>query len=120
MKSDLINKVNEFLYKHLEESNQDTAAIKYRYEHTLRVTNIGIELSQKEGADEEIVALGCLLHDVGKFDCKNEKDHGRVSAKIAEKFLKEQNLGDNEIKDICYAIAVHVDGETSGISYSKG
>lgn len=106
----IINKTNEFLYKHLQDSNVSAGEKQYRYEHTLRVVNIGIELAKKENSDIETVVLGCMLHDVGKFDTDDNMEHGRVSAKIAEKFLKTLNLSEKQIKDICYSIASHVDG----------
>ena len=110
MDKNIICKTDEFLYNHLKNSNASEEQKKYRYEHTLRVTNIGIELAKKENADIGIVTLGCLLHDVGKFDTDNDMEHGRVSAKVAEKFLRILNLSEKQIKDICYSIASHVDG----------
>lgn len=113
---ELISKADEFLYKHLQESNIDEKEKKYRYEHSLRVTNIGIELVKKEGANLKVAVLGCLLHDVGKFDAEANIDHGRASAKVAREFLKTLDLTEKEIDDICYAIAVHVDGK-AGYEY---
>lgn len=39
-------------------------AKEYRFEHSIRVANIGIEIAKKEGLDVETLALGCILHDV--------------------------------------------------------
>ncbi len=91
---------------------------KYRYEHSLRVSHIGKQISEVEGADTFIVEIGCLLHDVGKFQTEVNRDHGRVSAKVAKVFLETLNLSNKQIDDICYAIAVHVDGE-AGYSYEE-
>jgi len=41
---------------------------------------------------EFIVVIGCLLHDVGKFDTEIGIDHGRVSANAARNFLNTLNL----------------------------
>lgn len=113
---DLIRLSTEFLFNHLNEADATPAEKKYRYEHSLRVANIGRELAKKEEANSKVVALGTILHDVGKFDTEIGNDHGRVSAKVAEKFLKKLDLSEKEINDICYTIAVHVDGK-AGYEY---
>lgn len=116
---DIINKTEKFLYKYLNDANKrlpkdakriSDEVIKYRYEHSLRVANIGNKLAEIEGANKKVVMLGCLLHDVGKYDCEKNIDHGRQSAKVARTFLETLNLTKKEIDDICFTIAVHVDG----------
>lgn len=86
---------------------------EYRYEHSIRVANIGRYIAEKEGLDAEAMAVACLLHDVsycGTF--KNREDyrnHGRYSSKIARPFLEELGFEPDVIEDICYGIAIHVD-----------
>lgn len=109
--NDIIKRTQEFLYSHLKESNDTMEEIKYRYEHSLRVANIGLSLANSEGANQKIVTIGCLLHDVGKFDTVENIEHGRVSARVAREFLSTLSLSENEVNDICYAISVHVDGK---------
>ncbi len=106
---DIIDRIGEFLYKHLLEVGHDYNEIKYRYEHSLRVSNIGLELAKLENANKKVTIIACLLHDVGKFDTNDNIDHGRVSARIARNFLLKLDLSQAEIDDICYAIAAHVD-----------
>ncbi len=108
----LIEKSKEFLRSHLENSGQDMKVINYRYEHSLRVTNIGASLADKESANKRVVILSCILHDIGKFDVLENKNHGRKSALIAKPFLMSLDLETQEVNDICYAIAYHVDGTT--------
>lgn len=124
---EMISKTEKFLYKYLNEANERLSKdaerilveeMKYRYEHSLRVANIGITLAEEEGANKKITVLGCLLHDVGKYDCEKNVDHGRSSAKVARKFLETLNLTRKEIDDICYSIAVHVDGK-AGYEYEN-
>lgn len=107
----IINMTQKFLYDHLCESGYDYNEVKYRYEHSLRVTNIGLSLSKLENANSNITVLGCLLHDVGKFDTNDNLEHGRVSGKVARKFLETLDISQKEINDICYAIDIHVDGK---------
>jgi uncharacterized protein len=90
----------------------------YRVEHSLRVANIGKYLAEIEGGNMKIVVLGCLLHDVGKFDTEDNMEHGRVSASVAREFLKGTSLNQKEIDDICYTIAAHVDGKC-GYDYEE-
>jgi len=112
----LINQTQEFLYDVLSQSEYDQHEIDYRYEHSLRVANIGLDLAIKEKANKKVVVLGCLLHDLGKFESEKSIDHGRVSAELAKPYLKTLNLSEKEIADICFSIATHVDGE-AGYEY---
>jgi uncharacterized protein len=85
----------------------------YRWEHTLRVANFGKHIAETEGADVEIVVAACLLHDVAHFECNgDDKSHGRVGAKIAREFLSTLDYAPSQIDNICYSIAIHVDGES--------
>lgn len=86
---------------------------EYRYEHSVRVANIGKHIAEKEGLDAEAMAVACLLHDVSYCmtfkDHEDYQNHGRYSAKIARPFLGELGFEPDVIGDICYGIAIHVD-----------
>ena len=114
----ILDRTQKFLHDHLCESGHDHNEVKYRYEHSLRVANIGLELATLENANKKITVLGCLLHDVGKFDTNDNMEHGRISGKVARKFLETLDLSQKEIDDICYAIDMHVDGK-SGYEYEE-
>jgi uncharacterized protein len=114
----LIKQCYEFLLNHISESDKSEEEQKYRVEHSIRVANIGKYLAEKENANIKIVVIGCLLHDVGKFDTEDNMEHGRVSANVARGFLKGIFLSQKEIDDICFAIAVHVDGKC-GYEYEE-
>ena len=87
----------------------------YRFEHSVRVANIGKEIAEKEGMDSDAMVIACLLHDISyinEFKTKEEaRNHGRYSAKIARHFLEEIGMEPEIIEDICYGIAIHVDDE---------
>lgn len=55
--------------------------------HTLEETKIGIHIAQEVGADENIVRLGCLFHDIGKV---LEGDGSHV--KLGVEFLKRHDF----------------------------
>lgn len=100
--------LKEQLWKH-DEIVEDSKI--YRYEHSMRVAEIGRKIAKAEGLNEEALVLGCILHDVGTYDSlENTDDHGRVSAKISRKFLQSLNLSSEIIEEICYGIAMHADG----------
>ena len=102
----------------------------YRFEHSVRVANIGKIIAEKEGMDIEAMVIACLLHDIAyinKFESREEaRNHGRYSAKIARPFLEEIGMEPETIGDICYGIAIHVDdkadfpGERTAFALSIG
>ena len=112
-----VEKAVAFLRERLAESpyfEEHPEKLAYRLEHTFRVAWIGREIAQREGFDEEEMVLACLLHDVSycrAFETEEEwLDHGRASARIARPFLTELGLGPEAAEEICYGIAIHVDG----------
>ena len=114
----LIKQCHGYLIRHISEANIAEAEKEYRIEHSIRVANIGKYLAERENADIKIVVISCLLHDVGKFYTEDVMEHGRVSASVARSFLKGISLSQKEIDDICFAIAVHVDGKC-GYDYEE-
>ncbi len=103
---------------------------KYRLEHTMRVANIGQQIARGEGFGEEVLVIGCLLHDVSYVDTWNSEDdwlnHGRTAAQMARPFLVTLDLSPEQIQEICYGVAIHVDdqadfsGERSPLAVSIG
>ena len=90
------------------------ADLRYRLEHSFRVANIGLQIARTEGFDETETVIACLLHDVAYCEDFGEdgwREHGRRSAAIARPFLRELGLPEEQIGDICYGIAIHVDDE---------
>ena len=108
----------DFLKRKFEESEYfaDKKSEKdYRFEHSVRVANIGKEIAEKEGMDSDAMVIACLLHDISyinEFKTREEaRNHGRYSAKIARPFLEGIGMEPETIEDICYGIAIHVDDE---------
>ena len=108
----------DFLKKRFDESEYfaDKKSEKdYRFEHSVRVANIGKIIAEKEGMDSDAMVIACLLHDISyinEFKTREEaRNHGRYSAKIARPFLEEIGIKPEVIEDICYGIAIHVDDE---------
>lgn len=88
---------------------------EYRLQHSYRVAYAAREIARKEGLDEEGLVIGGLLHDVGyslPFETEESwQEHGRMSARLARPFLEQLDLDPGRVQEICYGIAIHVDGK---------
>lgn len=128
-----ISRTIDFLKEQFDKSiymSKNQKYKKYRLEHTMRVANIGKEIAKKEGLNEETLTIGCLLHDISYInEFHSEEDwlnHGRNSAKIARPFLETLQLNNEQVDEICFGIAIHVDdksdfpGESSSLAISIG
>lgn len=83
----------------------------YRWQHTLRVSHYGRQIAEAEGADVELCVSGCLLHDVEWFSDRESNNHGRIAAAAIRPFLEQVGYSTEEVDNICYSVAVHVDGK---------
>ncbi len=84
--------------------------MQYRYDHTLRVADIGREIARAEGISEEALVMACLLHDVGYPECKSFEELGKhpaYGAEIARRFLEKIGYHREISKSICKAILIH-------------
>ena len=103
----------DYLYKMAGQRDGPYVDPDYRWQHTLRVVNIGKQIAEAEGANLEHVVAGCLLHDMAHFDDDdNYINHGRLAAQLCRPFLEDLGYSEEDINAICYAVAVHVDGES--------
>ena len=88
---------------------------EYRIEHSYRVANIGAQIASAEGFDVEKTFITCLLHDIGysvEYAGKEDyRDHGRRGAKIARPFLLSLGYSEEDVNEMCYGIAIHVDAQ---------
>lgn len=107
--NDMIAESIEYLKEYLSACNAPFEEIEYRIGHSLRVANIGRRIAEVEGGDIYIVTIACILHDIGKFDTKNDSEHGRVSEGLAMNFLKNSKLSVYVRNHICHCIGAHVD-----------
>lgn len=88
---------------------------EYRLQHSYRAAHAAGVIARREGLDEEGLIIGGLLHDVGysvPFEREGIwREHGRMSARLVRPFLEQLDLGSRRVQEICYGIAIHVDGE---------
>jgi putative nucleotidyltransferase with HDIG domain len=118
-----LQEIADFSHKYLNESYQKRSkkdkanldryllGVEYRWKHTLRVAQFGKVIAENEVADVELVVAACLLHDMAWFDttAENNREHGRIGAEKARPFLKSLGFGSDQMENICYSIASHVD-----------
>ncbi len=113
--NELIHRTEVFLKETFGNSLLDPKACAYRLEHSYRVANIGREIALKEDLDPTEMVIACLLHDISYSRPMETREdwceHGRLSAKMANPFLVDLGFSQDRIQDICYGIAIHVDGK---------
>ncbi len=86
---------------------------EYRFNHTIRVANIGKEIAIEEGMNLDAVVVGCLLHDISYIEemktSEERTGHGRRSAAIARDFVNTLELDEYLKQEVIYGVAIHVD-----------
>ncbi len=108
--------IAQYVQQHLQEMAEKYPSREhnpvYRWEHTQRVAYYGKVLAEAEGADAEVVVAACLLHDLAHFECEDDyQDHGRRGARLARPILEELGYTPQQIDNICFSVALHVDGD---------
>ena len=111
-----LQRIAQYVQGHLQEMAQQNPDPRhdaaYRWLHTLRVASYGRQMAEAEHANLEIVVAACLLHDVAHFEAETDyKDHGRLGGRLSQPLLEELGYAPADIDNICYSIAVHVDGD---------
>lgn len=102
---DIIEQIKNFVE---EECKKPTS--KYGFEpffyHFLPAVEYAGQLSDKLGADKEVVLIASLLHDIGSI-VNGREDHHITGSEIAEKKLKELNYPAEKIELIKKCIINH-------------
>lgn len=113
-----IERTEAFLRESFEKSRwmkENPLEKNYRLEHSLRVANAARLIAEGEGMDVEGLVIAGLLHDISYSEDWGGREewwnHGRHSAQIARPFLESLGMEEARIQEICYGIAIHVDGK---------
>lgn len=80
------------------------------WHHVQRVESLAERLlGDCDGADERMVRLAVLLHDIGRAreDRGDIDDHAAWGAREARSLLSERGVDDDRIDGVCHAIRVH-------------
>ena len=83
--------------------------VAHDFKHVDRVKNWALQIANKEDYEDlEVVEISALMHDIGLTKAEKRNLHGEVGAKMAAKFLTENNLlTQDKIVEICNAIKFH-------------
>ena len=86
--------------------------------HIEHVTHIGMKIAERECSDTDTdllgIALGCLLHDIGRGKEEKGQRHGEAGVIISREILEQSFSGyDIDIEKVLYAIAHHDLGQVS-------
>lgn len=77
--------------------------------HVERVLKLCMELAEQENADQEILRLATVLHDIGrgKEDRGSIEDHAAWSAREARSILEQHGYEGGMIEDVQHCIRAH-------------
>lgn len=89
-----------------EVTGQETPPFRYRWEHIKAVVKTARKLAKQTGADPEIVEAAAWLHDIMKYDARN--DHPNAGAEFARTFLSTTNFPPAKIERVAQAIEHHM------------
>jgi uncharacterized protein len=96
--------------KKFAESYMCNNDIWHKSPHIIQTANLSKALARKEGADTNKCIVIAWLHDIAKYQEKEDKNHGDEGAKIAAPFLTSLDFSKTDVEDICYAIKKHNKG----------
>jgi len=76
------------------------------FDHIWRVTQLGCQIAQAEGADIAVVRLAALLHDV-PVRVDNRRSHHLAAADFARHWLTERGLAGERVANVVHCIEAH-------------
>lgn len=120
--NDKIQRIETYVKHTMTEVVNPDLRIGHDFEHVDRVRYNALTIARAEGfADLDVIEATALLHDIGLAFIKEQRSqHGPVGAKIAARFLREQQLFDEDtIANIAKAIHNHslIHGDWNELGY---
>lgn len=87
----IITQIEDYVKETMASYCNPDLKIAHDFSHVDRVRRWAVRFAQAEGGFErEVVEATALLHDVGLSFVEHARDHARVGAEIADKYLCEQ------------------------------
>ena len=94
-----INKIRKLVKRTCEDGD-------WKY-HMLVVVKYAKKLAKIYKADEEIVELAALLHDIGRTKLHDDKNHHISGVPEAEKILKKYSYSEKIIEEVKHCVKSH-------------
>lgn len=110
----------EYVKKYFDNTDNPRSKFDTKYpfrnnfDHCVRVYNWALRINRLEKADENIVAIASIFHDVGKA-YNMEISHAEISADVCKAYLKKLQYPEYKILRIVQAIKVHPFKEDTNI-----
>jgi uncharacterized protein len=106
LEKNIISVVRKFAFDNSEKDDI------HGFSHIERVFNLCLQLGKELNANLLVLKIAALLHDIGRSKKKAEsfeKNHAELSAEIASKFLKSDDLklSQKEFENIVHSIRAH-------------
>lgn len=79
----------------------------HHLDHLLRVKKTCLQIGKKLGADDTILEIAALFHDIARAEEDTESCHAELSAEYTSKLLTDRGWDEKIINKICYAIENH-------------
>ncbi len=100
---DAVEKTREFVKRSFQENpNYSFNDWHVMYDHSVMVQEIALQIAENMECDKILVAIGALLHDIGKTMKEDtnilHKKHAEFNLKASEKFLDSLDLGEKSTK----------------------
>ena len=110
--------IERFVYDYLSASveNEDDGgrmrwypwhSADYRYNHILNVATLARHIAREEGADEDVVGVAALFHDISKLEADQDV-HAEEGARVAREYLTTHgDYPQSFVEEVCQVVRNH-------------
>ncbi|NWF96305.1 MAG: HD domain-containing protein [Candidatus Thorarchaeota archaeon] len=95
------------------QESSEAPLFDYRYDHVAQVVSVAKYISEREGADIDLVVPAAWLHDISKPAMGGVKEHAKASAEMSRDILTRLGYKQDTTAAICDIIQKH-EGLTLG------
>ncbi|MDS0298180.1 HD domain-containing protein [Halogeometricum sp. S1BR25-6] len=80
---------------------------EYRFNHILNVVELASKIAEREGADEDVVRVAALFHDIAKLEADQE-EHAEEGARVAREYLATHGeFPQSFVEQVCQVVEDH-------------
>ena len=99
------------IYKEVERRFHNVDDLAHGWEHVSRVYTLAGYIAEQEGANDFIVAMAALMHDLGRSvqdaTVGRQQHHADISVTLARELLATYQVPEDSQEAICHAILAH-------------